>query len=43
VDHLPPVAKMIADYCRIRGWEVDGNLTPEKAAALGIDVIAKDT
>ena len=33
-DHLPPVAKMVADYYRIRGWEADGNISPEKASSL---------
>ena len=35
-EHLPPVTKMVADYYRIRGWEADGKIKPEKAAALGL-------
>ena len=41
-DHLPPVTKMVADYYRIRGWEADGKIKPDKATALGLDVIVKD-
>jgi aldehyde:ferredoxin oxidoreductase len=39
-EHLPPVGKMVADYYRIRGWEADGKIKQEKAAALGLDVSA---
>jgi aldehyde:ferredoxin oxidoreductase len=42
-DHLPPVVKMVADYYRIRGWEADGKIKPDKATALGLDAIVKDT
>lgn len=37
-DHLPPVAKMVADYYCIRGWEADGKIKPKKAAALGLTI-----
>jgi aldehyde:ferredoxin oxidoreductase len=28
---------MIKDYYRIRGWEADGRITPQKLIALGLN------
>ncbi len=34
--HLPHMEKMMEDYYRIRGWEPDGNIKPEKLRELGL-------
>jgi aldehyde:ferredoxin oxidoreductase len=41
-DHLPPAAKMIKDYYRIRGWETDGRIQKKKLAVLGLKEISPD-
>ncbi len=34
--HVVRLAEMLPPYYELRGWDAEGNLTPEKAAALGL-------
>lgn len=39
--HVAELAKMLPPYYKLRGWDEEGNLSPEKAAELDLEVLQK--
>jgi len=38
---VPDLARMLADYYRVRGWAEDGRLTPERMQELGLEAFKR--
>ena len=35
-DHLPPIEKLVDDYCKYRDWDENGLTNEEKLKQLGL-------